>query len=95
MRIQIFLRKKSAEALRCLSFHKENLLFSRIERSNTTALIKNNVQLKETASPAAEFGRMAVNKHRYRTSCFSNKRALNNGNAQLKMSKTLKGNKQG
>lgn len=65
MRIQESLRKKSAEALlRCPSSHKEKLLFSRIERSNTGALIKNNVQLKETASPAVEFGRTAVNKHR-------------------------------
>lgn len=42
---------------------KEKPFLPRIERC-ITALIKSNVQLKETGAPPMEVGRMAVNKHR-------------------------------
>lgn len=63
-----------------------NSLLLRIERC-ITALIKNNVQLKETASPPLDVG----GKQTQITSCFPNKTVLNHRNAQLKM----RGNKRG
>lgn len=57
MRICESLRKSSAETPHyfCL-FHKKKLFLLKIERS-IRPLIKNNVQLKETAFPAVEVGR--------------------------------------